>query len=110
MSNLNVLVAQSGGPTSAINASLAGVLDAVVNSEKYDKCYGAVNGILGVLSEKYIDLSEKAAEDSGFITTLSQTPAMFLGSCRFKLPDYKDDDSPYVFIFSQFKFFPLLSY
>ncbi len=99
----NVLVAQSGGPTSAINASLAGVLKATIDSEEYTTCYGAINGILGVLSEKYLDLTKKAAEDAEFINLLTHTPAMYLGSCRYKLPDYKDDDSSYVFIFSQFK-------
>ena len=28
---------------------------------------------------------------------------MFLGSCRFKLPDFKDDDSSYNYIFRQFE-------
>ena len=50
----NVIVAQSGGPTSAINASLSGVLKAIIDSPNYDRCYGAVNGILGVLSEMKI--------------------------------------------------------
>ena len=99
----NVLVAQSGGPTSAINASLAGVLKATIDSGNYDRCYGAINGILGVLSESYLDLTDKAQKDSDFIKLLTHTPAMYLGSCRFKLPEYRDDDSSYSFIFSQFK-------
>lgn len=103
MHNKNVLVAQSGGPTSAINASLAGVLKATIDSGYYDRCYGAINGILGVLSEKYLDLTQKAQDDSNFIKLLTHTPAMYLGSCRHKLPDYRDDDSSYSFIFSQFR-------
>lgn len=99
----NVLVAQSGGPTSAINASLAGVLKATIDSGNYDRCYGAINGILGVLSENYLDLTDKAQKDSDFIKLLTHTPAMYLGSCRYKLPEYRDDDSSYSFIFSQFK-------
>lgn len=99
----NVLVAQSGGPTSAINASLAGVLKATIDSGNYDRCYGAMNGILGVLSENYLDLTDKAQKDSDFIKLLTHTPAMYLGSCRYKLPEYRDDDSSYSFIFSQFK-------
>lgn len=99
----NVLVAQSGGPTSAINASLAGVLKATIDSENYDRCYGAINGILGVLSENYLGLTDKAQNDSDFIKLLTHTPAMYLGSCRYKLPEYRDDDSSYSFIFSQFK-------
>ena len=99
----NVLVAQSGGPTSAINASLAGVLKATIDSGNYDGCYGAINGILGVLSENYLDLTDKAQKDSDFVKLLTHTPAMYLGSCRYKLPEYRDDDSSYSFIFSQFK-------
>ena len=101
----NVLVAQSGGPTSAINASLAGVLKATIDSGEFDRCFGAINGILGVLSENYLDLTDKAQKDSDFIKLLTHTPAMYLGSCRFKLPEYRDDDSSYSFIFSQFKRF-----
>ena len=99
----NVIVAQSGGPTSAINASLSGVLKAVLDSPNYDICYGAVNGILGVLSENYLNLTQKAQNDNDFIDLLTHTPAMYLGSCRYKLPDYRDDDSSYSFIFSQFR-------
>ena len=99
----NVFVAQSGGPTSAINASLAGILKATIDSENYDRCYGAINGILGVLSENYLDLTDKAQKDSDFIKLLTNTPAMYLGSCRYKLPEYRDDDSSYSFIFSQFR-------
>ncbi len=104
MSNTkNVIVAQSGGPTSAINASLAGVLQGVIDSSEYSVCYGAVNGIMGVLGENYLDLTKKAGENEEFIDVLKKTPAMYLGSCRFKLSDYKDDDSQYAFIFSQFE-------
>ncbi|MBO5623318.1 MAG: 6-phosphofructokinase, partial [Butyrivibrio sp.] len=103
MNKKNVLVAQSGGPTSAINASLAGVLKATIDSEQYDRCYGSINGIMGVLSENYLDLTDKASGIPDFINLLTHTPAMYLGSCRFKLPDFKDDDSSYSFIFSQFK-------
>ena len=43
MNQSNCMVAQSGGPTSAINASLAGVISGVTKSGKYDICYGAIN-------------------------------------------------------------------
>ena len=45
----NLLVAQSGGPTSAINATLAGVIENALSSPSVDKIYGSVNGIQGVL-------------------------------------------------------------
>lgn len=102
MNQSNCMVAQSGGPTSAINASLAGVIYGVTNSGKYDTCYGSINGILGILNERYLNLTEAIAVPGNF-KRLCLTPAMYLGSCRYKLPNYRDDDSPYVFIFNQFE-------
>ena len=52
MNQSNCMVAQSGGPTAAINASLAGVISGIKKSGKYDTCYGAINGILGILNER----------------------------------------------------------
>lgn len=80
----NLLIAQSGGPTSAINATIAGAISVAYLSEKIDKIYGAVNGIEGVLKKKFINIKEnlKFPED---IELLCQTPAAALGSCRFKL-------------------------
>lgn len=101
MNQSNCMVAQSGGPTVAINASLAGVINGVMRSGKYDICYGSINGILGILNENYLNLTEMI-DDEEKLERLKVTPAMYLGSCRHKLPNYKDDDSPYVFIFNQF--------
>lgn len=101
MNQSNCMVAQSGGPTVAINASLAGVIDGVMRSGKYATCYGSINGILGILNENYLKLTEMI-DDKEKLERLKVTPAMYLGSCRHKLPNYKDDDSPYVFIFNQF--------
>ena len=101
MNQSNCMVAQSGGPTVAINASLAGVIDGVMRSGKYATCYGSINGILGILNENYLNLTEMI-DDKEKLERLKVTPAMYLGSCRHKLPNYKDDYSPYVFIFNQF--------
>ena len=98
----NLLVAQSGGPTAAINATVAGVVSCAVLSGKVDHIYGAVNGIEGVLAEKFLDLGKKL-DSAEKISLLMQTPAAALGSCRYKLPNYLDDDSSYVFIFKQFE-------
>ena len=46
MNQSNCMVAQSGGPTVAINASLAGVINGVTKSKKYDTVYGSINGVL----------------------------------------------------------------
>mgnify|MGYP004458739611 FL=1 len=103
MNKKNCIVAQSGGPTAAINASLAGVIQGVLASEEYDTIYGSLNGILGILKERMLNLSERSREIPHFIETLKTSPAMYLGSCRYKLPDYKEDDEPYRQIFKLFE-------
>ena len=102
MKSVNCMVAQSGGPTAAINASLAGVIQAAAVSGKYQICYGAVNGITGVLSGKYLDLSE-IFKETDRLEKLKNTPAMFLGSSRYKLPDAEKEEEPYRVIFEQFQ-------
>lgn len=103
MSKKNVIVAQSGGPTVAINASLAGVIDAVIESETYDTIYGSVYGILGIIHNNLINLSGQAVRTPNFVDTLKTSPAMYLGSCRYKLPDYEEDTASYSLIFNQFE-------
>ena len=119
-----VLVAQSGGPTVAINASLAGVIAGVTRSGEYERIIGAANGIFGVLNERFTDLSifendVKAGNDSisdivisgnddvqkawcpkSKLDRLAVTPSMYLGSCRFKLPFYEEDSQLYEKIFA----------
>ncbi|MCR5580954.1 MAG: 6-phosphofructokinase [Pseudobutyrivibrio sp.] len=97
----NVIVAQSGGPTVAINASLAGVIEGAMAS-KYDQVYGSINGILGIKDDNIIDLGKIANSDPNFIKQLKVTPAMFLGSCRFKLPSVESNDPIYNTLFNQF--------
>ncbi len=94
---INVVVGQSGGPTAAINASLAGVIYGAFKNEKIDKIYGMVNGIKGFLDEKLTELNE-IAENTEKLELLKKTPAAYLGSCRFKLP--KEDGEVYKKIFS----------
>ena len=96
----NCIIAQSGGPTAAINATLAGVLLANEETHYFDNVFGAINGITGVIGRKFLNLTERTAEDSDFIEKLKVTPAMFLGSCRHKLPDPKEDPEVYRDIFS----------
>ena len=103
MNQKNCMVAQSGGPTVAINASLAGVIDGVSASSMYDTVYGSLNGITGILNDDLLNLTELMDGHPEYLSRLAQTPAMYLGSCRYKLPHYLDDDSPYVFIFKQFE-------
>ena len=79
----NAIVGQSGGPTAAINATLAGVIRGAQESNVIGTIYGARNGIEGVLSRRLIDLSSLTPED---LSLLENTPAAALGSCRKKLP------------------------
>ena len=102
MYQTNCMVAQSGGPTAAINASLAGVISGVKESSAYQTCYGAVNGILGIQTENYLNLTERIA-DGETLKRLIATPAMYLGSCRHRLPDFREDEGPYTHIFRQFE-------
>ena len=78
----NCLVAQSGGPTSVINATVAGVVKANQMNPYYDKVFGGLNGIEGILKEKFVDLTEMSDEEN---LILRQTPSSALGSCRYKL-------------------------
>ena len=103
MSKKNVFVAQSGGPTVAINASLAGVLHSAIESDKYDTVYGSKYGILGILKDQLIDLTKQSQDIPDFIDTLKISPAMYLGSCRYKLQDPQTDPSDYEYIFKQFE-------
>ncbi|SOC08469.1 6-phosphofructokinase [Pseudobutyrivibrio ruminis] len=98
----NIIVAQSGGPTVAINASLAGVIEGALSS-KYDTIYGSINGITGIIDNNIINLSEVVKSDSNFLKKLKVTPAMYLGSCRFKLPSVTSNDPIYNTLFQQFK-------
>lgn len=99
----NCLVAQSGGPTVAINASLAGVIQGALDSGHFNKIYGSLNGVQGLLNGRLMDLSKKVEEVPLFIELLKKSPSMYLGSCRYQLPDYSEDDAPYAYIFNQFK-------
>ena len=95
----NLLVAQSGGPTSAINATLCGVIEKGLINTSIEKIYGACNGILGILSEKLIEL-KPALFNPEALQLLCQTPSSALGSCRMKLSDWKDSSLEYEKIIS----------
>lgn len=81
----NLLVAQSGGPTSVINSSLAGVIQEAGRHEFIEEIYGGANGILGILNEDLIDLNDEKTKS---IAGLRYTPAAGLGTCRYKI-DFK---------------------
>jgi 6-phosphofructokinase len=81
----NLLVAQSGGPTAVINASITGVIQEAGRHECIEEIYGGLNGILGMLNEELIDINEEKAKS---IEGLKHTPAAALGTCRYKI-DFK---------------------
>ena len=93
----NIIVGQSGGPTSVINSSLAGVYKNAVE-RGFDKVYGILHGIQGLLDEQYIDLSTQIHSELD-IELLKRTPSAFLGSWRYKLPEISDDRETYEKIF-----------
>lgn len=99
---INIAVAQSGGPTCAINASLAGVFIEAKKHSQIDKIYGARNGILGVISNNFVDLSDVLKDESD-IKLLINTPSTALGSCRHKLPDVQKDHTVYDKIIETFE-------
>ena len=98
---LNAIVGQSGGPTCVINSSLAGVFSAC-KKRGAKIVYGMRNGVQGLLEEKLVDLTQTL--DSPLkLELLQRTPASYLGSCRFKLPDYREDPTVYEKLFEILK-------
>ena len=93
----NIIVGQSGGPTSVINSSIAGVYKKA-KELGYNHVYGMVNGIEGFLNENIIDLDEYLSNEENY-ELLKRTPSAFLGSCRYKLPKFEDDPDTYKKIF-----------
>lgn len=91
----NIAVAQSGGPTAAINASLTGVFNGAEQEKEVDEIYGAENGIEGILGDRLLNLRSILMDDHDK-QLLMTTPSTILGSCRFKLKDWHDDESDYL--------------
>lgn len=91
---MNIAVAQSGGPTCAINASLVGVFKEALKESQIDAIFGSVNGIEGIINNHLVDLKTLIRTNDD-MELLRQTPSTVLGSCRYKLPEYKEDDTVY---------------
>ena len=82
----NILVGQSGGPTAVINASLYGVIRAgMERQEQIGHIYGMVHGIEGFLQGRCMDLGKELSKEE--LELLKITPAAYLGSCRYMLPE-----------------------
>lgn len=97
----NAIFGQSGGPTSVINASAAGVFtEALGQTGTIENVYGAAHGIKGILAEDFYDIRQ---EDPYEIELLKTTPSSALGSCRYKLKDAAEDDTDYKKIVEVFR-------
>lgn len=88
----NCIVAQSGGPTSVINSSVVGLIQANEDLKVYDKIFGGLNGIEGILEGNIISLSEFTQKD---IIDFKYTPSSGLGSCRYKMKDANESTEEY---------------
>ncbi len=99
---MNIAIAQSGGPTAAINASLVGVFKQGLLTEKIDAIFGSINGIEGIINDDLVNLKSiiRTTED---MELLRQTPSTMLGSCRYKLPPVEEDEAVYDKILTCFE-------
>ena len=92
----NAIVGQSGGPTSVINASLAGVYESCKHRGA-GKVYGMLHGVAGLLERRTCVLDDKL-KTALDIELLKRTPSSYLGSCRYKLPDWHTAEGERVYI------------
>ncbi len=95
-----LIIGQSGGPTSVINASAYGVIRTALDCPDITAVYGAAHGIKGVLNDKLYDMGQ---EDAKELELLLNTPSSELGSCRYKIADPDADDTDYKRILEIFK-------
>ncbi len=91
---INIAVAQSGGPTCAINASLVGVFRESLKVPEIDAIFGSINGIEGIINNHLVDM-KSIINTNNDMELLRQTPSTVLGSCRYKLPDANEDEAVY---------------
>ena len=99
---MNIAVAQSGGPTCAINASLVGVFKEALKFSEIDAIFGSINGIEGIIENHLVDLKTTILSNND-MELLRRTPSTVLGSCRYKLPDWNEDVETYKKIVNTLK-------
>lgn len=88
---MNCIIAQSGGPTSVINSSLAGVIQGGIDNN-FDNIYLSLHGIEGIINKDILEVDKKKFVRGGIKEKLMARPSSILGSCRFKLPEDLNDD------------------
>ncbi len=91
---MNVVVAQSGGPTAVINASLLGVYKQARQWPAVQTVFGSLNGIEGIIKDNLVNLNDQLGTEES-LALLRQTPAAALRSCRYKLPSVQDAPEVY---------------
>ena len=91
MNKKNMIIGQSGGPTAVINSSLAGAISCAFAQEKIGTVYGMINVIEGFFNEHLIDLNSVFENKPYMMNSLKHSPAMYLGSCRYKLSGSQEE-------------------
>lgn len=94
------VIGQSGGPTSVINTSVLGALEAALDCPDITRVFGMAHGIKGLLNDELYDIDKEDREE---LKLLRYTPSSALGSCRYKLADPDVDDTDYKRILEVFK-------
>lgn len=96
---MNCIIAQSGGPTSVINSSLAGAIQAAIDND-FDQIFLSLHGIEGIIKGDFLEVDKKKFKLNEAKDRLMARPSSILGSCRFKLPeDLKDETYDKIFAF-----------
>lgn len=98
----NLIIGQSGGPTAVINSSLAGAIDYALGCDEIGSVYGMINGIEGFIDENIMNLSNMFEHMPYELNRLKLTPAMFLGSCRYKLSGNEEELAKVVSIMQKY--------
>ena len=94
----NVLYGQSGGPTSVINASAFGLINAALKNENIEKVYAMRYGISGILSDNLLEI-----KDDKNLKKLLNTPGAAFGSNRYKLDDFSKTPADFQHILKIFQ-------
>lgn len=100
MEKLNCLIGQSGGPTAVINNSYKGIIDAAREEEAVDKIYAMRFGLQGLLKGEIIDLSKMESRE---LKLLENTPSTVIGTCRYKIDHYEENEEDYLKVFETLK-------
>lgn len=101
--NRNMLIGQSGGPTAVINSSLAGAIEYAFSSEKIDTVYGMINGVEGIFEDNLINLNTIFKGKPYELNRLRLSPAMYLGSCRYKLANSDEEFEKIIELFKKYE-------